>query len=85
MKKRKLLLVVVMVIVLFFTFTLQVNSTEISTLGGKVTFGSRYYTWYTGQVVPLGVYIESDAVISAYEIVDFQLIPSTETCIPSAA
>lgn len=75
MKKRNLLMLLLMAIVLILIFPLQVNATEVNTLGGKVTFGSRYYTWYTGQVVPLGVYIESDAVISGYEI---ELIYDTE-------
>ena len=75
MKKRNLLTPFVMAIVLILIFPLQVNATEVNTLEGKVTFGSRYYTWYTGQVVPLGVYIESDAVISGYEI---ELIYDTE-------
>lgn len=75
MKKRNLLMPFVMAIVLILIFPLQVNATEVNTLEGKVTFGSRYYTWYTGQVVPLGVYIESDAVISGYEI---ELIYDTE-------
>lgn len=68
MKKRNLILSVVMTIFLVFAYPLQANATEVTTVGGKVTFGSTYYTWYTGQVVPLGVYIESDVIIAGYEI-----------------
>ncbi len=68
MKKRNLILSVVMAIFLFFAYPLQANATEVTTVGGKVTFGSTYYTWYTGQEVPLGVYIESDVIIAGYEI-----------------
>lgn len=68
MKKRKLIMPIIMAIFLFWALPLQANATEVNTVGGKVTFGSTYYTWYTGQVVPLGVYIESDVIIANYEI-----------------
>lgn len=75
MKKIKLVLAFVMIIFLLGNVPLQTNATEVSTMGGKVTFGSKSYTWYTEKVVPLGVYIESDAVIAEYEI---ELIYDTE-------
>lgn len=70
MKKLKLklknvgiILAFVIAICLFWAMPLEAYAAE-----GKVTYGSNNYTWYTEQVVPLGVYIESDAVIASYEI-----------------
>ena len=57
------ILEVIFVSALFFAIPMQVNAAE-----GKVTYGSNSYTWYTNQVAPLGVYIESDTVIASYEI-----------------
>lgn len=57
------ILEIIIVLALFFAIPMQVNAAE-----GKVTYGSNSYTWYTNQVAPLGVYIESDAVIASYEI-----------------
>lgn len=35
---------------------------------GNVYYGSESYTWYVGESCPIGVYINSDSVIQAYEI-----------------
>ena len=57
------ILEIIIAMALFFAIPMQVNAAE-----GKVIYGSNSYTWYTNQVAPLGVYIESDAVIASYEI-----------------
>lgn len=41
---------------------------EVYAAQGTVTFGSESYSWYTGEVCPLGVYVKSDAGIESYEI-----------------
>lgn len=41
---------------------------EVYAAQGTVTFGSESYSWYTGEVCPLGVYVKSDAGIERYEI-----------------
>lgn len=35
---------------------------------GRVVFGSESYSWSTGKVCPIGIYMESDAEIGEYEI-----------------
>lgn len=63
LKNVRVILAFATMIFMFLAMPMQANAAE-----GKVTYGSNSYTWYTEQVAPLGVYIESDAVIASYEI-----------------
>ena len=35
---------------------------------GTVTYGSESYSWYTGEICPIGVYVNGDTPISSYEL-----------------
>ncbi|MGN0432255.1 MAG: ATP-binding cassette domain-containing protein [Lachnospiraceae bacterium] len=47
---------------------LLIQHVNVQAAQGTVTYGSESYSWYTGEVCPIGVYVNSDAPISSYEV-----------------